>query len=80
MVAWAMALGTTREGSLASSAILGWEEEKGCVRGFLFMLEGRTYRAVLSALVMIQAGVRHPKRKAKPGGLQPDEGWKSVKA
>lgn len=40
----------------------------------------RAYRAVLSALVMIQAGVRQPKRKAKPGGFQPDEGWKSVKA
>ena len=39
----------------------------------------QTYRAVPSQLVMIHAGVRHPNRKAKPGGAHPDEGWKLVK-
>lgn len=41
---------------------------------------GGACRAVLSALVMIHAGVRQPNKKANPGGVQPEVGWKSVKA
>ena len=77
VVAFAMALGTVRDGSLASSAMLVASSETIHSSN---ELDARSYRAVLSALVMIQAGVKHPNRNAKPGGLQPDVGWKSVKA